>query len=383
MFLATVLAAVVSLQSPAGPNAAEPHLATRKDGTLMMSWLEGGAMKFASMKNGRWSDARTIVQREDLFVNWADFPSIAEDARGVLFAHWLQKSGKGKYAYDVMATSSRDGGKTWRAPKAVNRDGKEAEHGFASLAPLPNGGVAVVWLDGREMTEGEGGHDGHDAMGSMTLRYAELDASLNAKVDAMLDARVCECCTTALTMTSQGPLLAYRDRSMNEVRDIAFARRVNGKWSNPARVRADNWKIPGCPVNGPQLDSRGDRAALAWFTAPDNQPQVWVAFSRDAGATFANAIRVDRGSAVGRVDVLMLADASALVTWIEGTNENAGIFVRRVFADGRTEEPVKLAATSSARASGFPRAALVGTTAYFAWANPAEKRIKVSSVSVR
>ncbi len=132
----------------------------------------------------------------------------------------------------------------------------------------------------------------------------------------------------------------------------------------------------------PQLDSRGGHAALAWFTAPNNQPQVWVAFSRDAGATFGRAIRVDRANAVGRVDVLMLDDASALVTWIEGADANAGIFVRRVYAGGRAAEPVKLAATSSARASGFPRAALIGNTAYFAWADPAEKRIKVASMRV-
>lgn len=380
MILGPLLAALVSLQSPAGPNAAEPHLAVRKDGSVMMSWLEQGTLKLATLKGGRWSAPQTIVQRDDLFVNWADFPSVIEDRRGVLFAHWLQKSGKGTYSYDVVATSSSDGGKTWRAPQRVNRDGKQAEHGFASLAPLPKGGIAVVWLDGREMTEGHG----HDAEGSMTLRYGELDASLNLKSDSMLDARVCECCTTAMTMTSQGPLIAYRDRSLEEIRDIAFARRANGKWSNPARVRADNWKIPGCPVNGPQLDARGDDAALAWFTAPDNQPQVWVAFSRNAGATFDRAIRVDRGNAaVGRVDVLMLADASALVTWIEGTDANAGIFVRRVFGDGRTLEPVKLAATSSARASGFPRAALAGATAYFAWTDPGEKRIKVAALDLR
>lgn len=368
MFLATVLAAVVSLQSPAGPNAAEPYLAVRRDGTLMMSWLESGALRFASMKDGQWSAPRTIVEDEKLLVNWADFPSIVEDSRGVLFAQWLRTSGR--HTYDAMLTSSSDGGKTWRAPKLINRDGKEAEHGFVSLVALPPGGVGLLWLDGREP-------------GATMVRYAEFDAALNVTTESMLDARVCDCCATAMTMTPHGPLIAYRDRSLAEIRDIAFTRRVNGKWSNPARVRADNWKIPGCPVNGPQLDSRGEHAALAWFTAPENEPQVWVAFSRNAGATFDRAIRVDRANALGRVDVLMLDDASALVTWIEGENENAGIFVRRVFADGRAAEPVRLASTSSARASGFPRAALTGNTAYLAWADPAEKRIKVASMRVK
>lgn len=383
MILATVLATLLTLPSPAGKGAAEPHLAARADGTVVMSWLEQGVLKFASLKNGRWSSPRTIVEGKELFVNWADFPSIVDDGRGVLFAHWLQKSGKGTYSYDVWVTSSSDDGKTWRKPLLVNRDGKQAEHGFVSFAPLPAGGVALVWLDGREMKEeGHGGHDGgHE--GAMTLRYAEIDAALKVRDESVLDARVCECCGTTMAMTAQGPLVAYRDRSGDEVRDIAYTRRTDGKWSNPARVRVDNWKIPGCPVNGPQVDARGERAALAWFTAASEKPQVQVAFSRDAGATFGRAVRVDRGNAVGRVDVLLLKDGGALVTWIEGAADNAGIFARRVSSDGKLGEPVKLAATSSARASGFPRAVLAGTTAYFAWTDPAAKTVKVQSLSVR
>ncbi|HYO75572.1 MAG TPA: sialidase family protein [Thermoanaerobaculia bacterium] len=379
MILATVLAAVLSLQSPAGTGAAEPHLATHPDGTLLMSWLEGGALKFSALKDGRWSEPRTIVKRDDLFVNWADFPSLIADARGTLFAHWLQKSGKGTYAYDVMVTSSRDGGKTWRAPRVVHRDGKQAEHGFVSFAPLPKGGVGLVWLDGREMSEGHG----HGDMGPMTLRYAELDAALDVTSESLLDARVCECCTTAMTMTARGPVVAYRDRSAGELRDIAYTRNVGGRWTNPTRVAADNWKLAGCPVNGPQLAARGDQVAAAWFTASANQPRVQLAFSKNAGATFGRPIRIDSGNAVGRVDVLLLADGSALVTWIEGANNNAGIFVRRVGPNGRPEAPIKLAATSSARASGFPRTAIAGTTAYFAWTDPATKSVKVQSLSVR
>jgi hypothetical protein len=235
------------------------------------------------------------------------------------------------------------------------------------MAPLPGtGGVAVTWLDGREAS-------------AMSLRYAELDAALGRKSETLLDARVCECCGTGMTMTAKGPVIAYRDRSGEEMRDIAFIRRANGKWSNPSHVRRDNWKVPGCPVNGPQLDARGDRVALAWFTAAENKPLVQVAFSSDAAATFGRSVRVDTGNAVGRVDVLMLNDGSALVTWIEGSS----IFVRRVHPDGRAETPVKLADTSSARASGFPRAALLGNTAYFAWTDPAAKTVKLQSLAIR
>jgi hypothetical protein len=123
MILVTLLATVLSLPSPAGAGAAEPWLAARPDGTLLLSWLENGTLKLASMKEGKWSAPRTIVQRDDLFVNWADFPSVVDDGKGTLFAHWLQKSGAGTYSYDVMVTSSSDGGKTWRKPLLLNTDG--------------------------------------------------------------------------------------------------------------------------------------------------------------------------------------------------------------------------------------------------------------------
>ena len=378
-----LLAAVLSLSSPSGSGAAEPHLTATRNGALVMSWLEPvtgsksgktHALRFASYRNGKWSEARTIVARDDFFVNWADFPSIVEDAQGTLFVHWLQKSGSGTYSYDVHVASSRDAGKTWSRSRVLHTDGKQAEHGFVSLVPLAGSGVGALWLDGREMTEGHGQHSG-----TMTLRYADVDASLKVRNEQVLDGRVCECCTTAMTMTATGPVVAYRDRSEQEIRDISFARRVNGKWSQPKPVHVDGWKIPGCPVNGPQLAARGKVAAMAWFTAPDNKPQVNVAFSRDAGATFAAPIPIDSGTTViGRVDVLMLPDDSALVSWIAGES----IMLRRVRANGKMDAPVKLAATTSARAAGFPRGVLIGKSAYFAWTDATAKQIKLARIDL-
>ena len=344
-----------------------------------MTWMEAAgekkhALKLATMQNGKWSAARTIATRNDFFVNWADFPSIVEDAKGTLFVHWLQKSGAGTYAYDVAVSSSRDGGATWTRARVLNTDGTQTEHGFASMVPLATRGVGVAWLDGREMKEGDHGH----GSGSMTLRYAELDASLKTSNESRVDARVCECCGTGMVMTANGPVVAYRDRSDAEVRDIGLVRRIKGQWTAPKVVHADNWTIAGCPVNGPQLAVRGNVVAAAWFTAAKNEPRVQVAFSRDAGATFGAPVRIDSANTIGRVDVLLLADNSAVVTWVE----NNDIMLRRVPQSGKPGAPVQVARTSAARASGFPRAVLHGGDVYVAWTDPAEKRVRVARVDV-
>src|SRR5687767_4537563 len=68
---------------PSGNMAGEPHLSTAPDGSVILSWLERKApesdtyaLKFARLTNGRWSAPRKVMERDDLFVNWADFPSV-------------------------------------------------------------------------------------------------------------------------------------------------------------------------------------------------------------------------------------------------------------------------------------------------------------------
>ena len=373
--------AIEELPSPAGAGAAEPFLHATRDGVLL-SWLEPvagsdrTALRFARYVAGRWSAPRTIVERNDLFVNWADFPSIVEDAKGVLFAHWLQKSSAGTYSYDIQMAASTDGGATWGQPFLLNRDGKEAEHGFVTLAALADGGVGATWLDGRKMS---GGH-GHDATGDMSIRYAAVDARGTIADEVEVDGRTCECCATGMTMTSSGPVIVYRDRSPDEVRDISYVTRTAKGWTQPAPVHADAWKIAGCPVNGPQIDAIGQRAVTAWFTAPQDKARAHVAFSDDGGATFAKAVQIDDGKPIGRLDVVLLDEETALVTWLEQTAGGGEIRARRVLRNGNVEPAMKIADSSTARAAGFARIARVGRDVYFAWTEQGadKKRIHVA-----
>lgn len=374
--------AVEMLASPAGPGAAEPFLFAGKGGAIL-SWLEPvagtdrTALRFARHSGGAWSEAKTVIERNDLFVNWADFPSIVEDANGVLFTHWLQKSGGGTYAYDVWMASSTDGVK-WSEGFLLNRDGTKTEHGFVSLSPLPTGGVAAAWLDGRNMKEGD--HDGHEGGGDMTLRYANVAADGKLSAEAQLDVRVCECCATGMAVGSAGPVIVYRDRSPDEIRDISWVRGGASGWSEPKPVHSDGWKIDGCPVNGPQIDAAGDRLAVAWFTAAGEKQKTWVAFSSDAGATFGAPVAVDEGRPAGRVDLVMLDRDSAVVAWLEQTNAGAEIRARRVSADGKAQPAVKIADSSMARAAGFTRMARVGDEVWFTWTEQSatDKKIHVA-----
>lgn len=172
--------------------------------------------------------------------------------------------------------------------------------------------------------------------------------------EVLLDGRACDCCQTTAALTANGPIVAYRDRTATEIRDIYVTRRVGGTWTEPKAVYADNWEINACPVNGPYVDAAGQRVALAWYTGAKDVPRVRVAFSSDAGATFGAPITVDEGKPAGRVAAVLLKDGSALVSWIERTGgDTASVRVRRVTEKG-AGPATTVAASSAARASGFP-----------------------------
>jgi len=201
----------------------------------------------------------------------------------------------------------------------------------------------------------------------MTVRTATIGADgLRAGADEEIDARVCDCCQTDAALTADGPVVVYRDRSQREVRDIALVRYSGGRWSEPVRVHDDGWEIDACPVNGPAIDARGRTVAVAWFTAPD-LPRVRLAFSQDAGRTFASPIDVARGDPAGRVDVVLLDDGRAVVSWLQLSPAGAEIRAQPFDRDGVAGPDVVVASTSVQRASGFPQMVRAGDGLLFAW----------------
>jgi len=370
------------LDSPAAEPSGQPQLSTSARGVIL-SWIErAGAratLKFAERTPAGWSEARTVASGDDWFVNWADVPSVARLADGTLAAHWLQKSGPGTYAYDVRLSFSKDDGRTWSPPATPHRDGTQTEHGFASLFQTPGTGLGLVWLDGRAMTGGHGSHGG----GDMSLRAAVFGKDLKQASEVLVDNRVCECCPTTAAVTSEGVIVAYRNRSADEVRDIYVTRFEDGAWAEGVPVHADNWRIPACPVNGPVLSASGRDVAIAWFTIHNDQGQVFAAFSNDGGRTFGKPVRLDENGSLGRVDIELLADGSAVATYIESGTERPQFRIRRVESSGRTSAPMTVSGIDGTRTSGYPRMALDHGELTFAWIErDGELRVRTASAKV-
>ncbi len=370
----SLMAQVRELPSPASASSGQPNLTVAANGRVYLSWidrLDGGrvALRFATREKEGWSTPRTIAEGANWFVNWADFPSMSVLPDGSMAAHWLAKSGAGTYAYNVNLARSFDGGKTWSQPMIPHRDGTQTEHGFVSLLPSGKDAFTAIWLDGREMAGASDSHNADHGHGAMTLRAAQVRRNNMLENEARLDAKVCECCQTSAAMTSLGPVVVYRDRSDQELRDISIVRLVNGNWTEPKSVFEDGWKINGCPVNGPAVAADGKRVAVAWFTGANNKSQVKLAFSNDAGATFDAPLAIDDGNPVGRVDVLLLPNGSAVVCWLEKVSTAGEIRIKHVKPDGTRGDAITIAATNTARSSGFPQMVRAGDSLIFAWTN--------------
>ncbi len=367
------------MASPADTGAVGPRLAHGPGGRPLLSWIEarpqgGHRLRFAALEGRHWTTPRTIAEGDSFFVNWADYPGVIALATGELAAFWMWRTGADTYAYEVRVSFSRDGGLHWSPPTTPHRDATQTEHGFVSL--LPEGAAArAVWLDGRKMAGKEEGSPGAE----MTLRTALIDPSGTLSDERELDDRTCDCCATAATRTRGGTVIAYRDRAANELRDIALVRQVGAAWTEPSVPHSDGWIIPGCPVNGPSLDADGDRLALAWYTAAHESASVFVALSPDGGKSFGTPAHIDQGQPLGRVDVALLPDGGALVSWLEAGEKTARIQHRTISTAGVAGPIWTIATTSSRRASGFPRLLRIGSTILAAWTEAGSpSRIKLA-----
>jgi hypothetical protein len=388
------------IDSPAAAESGNPNLSVGPDGRVYLSWIEpvqskgpkGYALKFAvRARGGRWSAPRTITRGGNRFDS-----SILALPDGSLAAYWLTKSGPGMHVNDVNLSVSRDGGRTWGKAIIPYWDRTPTARGFVSMISV-DGGIAVVWLNGRNMTgsdHGEAGHRsdekaragasqhagendhqhaggdhraaGHGPVSSgmeMSLMYTMigLDGTLGKEV--LLDDRVCECCQTSGALTPDGMAVVYRDRSEREVRDISIVRLKNGQWSEPQPLSKDGWEIQGCPVNGPAISSAGQNLATAWFTAAKDQPKVYATLSADGGASFGPPILVGDENPIGRVDVIALPSGNALVSLVERTPGGAEVRARVVRPDGSKAPAVVIAETSS----GVPRMKMSGDEVVITW----------------
>lgn len=368
--------ALVNIPSPAGVHAAQPNLFATKGG-LYLSWQKTedsmATLFYSQLQGEQWSAPEKLASGSDWFVNWADYPSLAVNDREQVLSNFLPKSGESTYAYDVHLSFNKPD-TTYK----LHEDTTKTEHGFVSAVPLDNGDFMIVWLDGRNT-----GGSHHEHNGAMTLRGARIDQH-GKKVDEwLLDDRVCDCCPTDVAVTEEGPIVVYRNRSEEEIRDNYYTIFKNNQWSIPKPVHADNWKIEGCPVNGPAVDAKDNAVAVAYFTASENNPKVNLVFSTDGGETFTSPVTVSSDKVIGRVDIEVTAE-EVWISWMELVNDQAALKAASYNLKGDLLMQKTIANLAASRKSGFPQMENFQEHLYFAWTETGDTTtIKLKRLSLK
>jgi hypothetical protein len=176
-------------------------------------------------------------------------------------------------------------------------------------------------------------------------------------------------------------LVAYRDHTPQDIRDIAVVRFENGRWLPSKILNADKWEINACPVNGASAAAKDNRVAIAWYTEAQDSPRTQLVFSSDGGATFGKPIRVSSGNSFGHVSTALNDQGDAVVSWLEEGKGADGVLllVRQVTTAG-VAGPVAQVAQGSRLSIGYPRLVHAGSETWIAWGNSGTGKIQTAQL---
>ena len=232
------------------------------------------------------------------------------------------------------------------------------------MIPNNNEGFFITWLDGRNTLEKK--LDGHHK--PMTIRFAEITNKGDIIKESELDTATCDCCQTSIANTNEGPIVVYRDRSDNEVRDIYSVSNIDGQWESPKAVYNDGWIINGCPVNGPKVVSNSRNIAIAWFTVSKGKPIVNVSFSRyNKDGNYQAPLKINDHNAIGRVDVAFLNEEEIIVSYMEFDNVETYLRIKKISINGEASRPITISKINGGRNTGVPQLEIINDDIFLVW----------------
>ena len=114
------------------------------ENNIYMSWIESDSLNnylyYSKLENNKWSKKELIVEGDNWFINWADFPSISRNSKnGKMMAHYLKKSYDLTLSYDIKFLIKNE---QWSNEKLLHSDNTKSE-----LIEIVVGGNPNIWED--------------------------------------------------------------------------------------------------------------------------------------------------------------------------------------------------------------------------------------------
>ncbi|MGH2623791.1 MAG: hypothetical protein ACRDE7_09010, partial [Sphingobacterium sp.] len=105
----------------------------------------------------------------------------------------------------------------------------------------------------------------------------------------------------------------------------------------------------------------------AWYTGSNDIPKVQVVFSENSGADFGKPILISDQGALGRVDITLLDQQHAIVSWMESKGEETYLYAQGISKEGKIGEKRLITPISANRKTGFPQMEVYQERLYFTW----------------
>lgn len=353
-------------------NASEPAVATAKDGTACVVWVEHRGkeadvmLKRFNREGQALAEPVRINPQAGQATAWrGDPPTVAVAPDGTVYVGWTGRAeSASRIPPDIYLSASRDGGKSFAAPVKVNDDPKPTDHGMHSLTVAGDGRIYMAWLDERnvapapaDMKMNAKSSSHHEENNRELFFSSSTDGGRSFSPNQSVAADVCPCCKTNLAVGNDGRVyVSWRQVLPGDYRHIAVTSSSDqGKtFAKATIVSDDEWMLKGCPVSGAALSAADGTLQVLWYAGGDKgQRGIYSSESRDAGRTFNPRQLLAAGSAQGMPVLLGEFAGVATGVWQEGEGGNAQVLAAQFGNDGKAKDQ-----TTVARAGELPAAAI-------------------------
>jgi hypothetical protein len=334
-----------------GTDAAEPAVASGRDGAAYVAWVEHRGKDADVLLARVGADGRTqgtparVNPEAGAATAWrGDPPTLAAAPDGTVYVGWTARNAStgAQHANDLYLSASHDGGRTFAPPVKVNDDRKPAVHGMHSLAVAADGRVHLAWLDERNTGEPQPSAmaEGHHTEGNREVFAAySIDGGRTFSANRRVASDACPCCKTALALGAGGRLyVGWRQVLPGDFRHIAVAASADGgrTFSPTVIVSDDRWQIAGCPVSGPAL-AVGDDGALRvlWYSEGEaGEKGLYWSESRDGGLSFTPRRPFAENGARGTPVLTHDGSRNLVAVWEGGGDDATRPMAARLSEDG-------------------------------------------------
>jgi hypothetical protein len=223
-----------------------------------------------------WSAPRRVNRLpEAIAAQGEDGPKLSFGPKGQMYVSWTRPTGK-NYSGDIRFSASTDGGAVWSAAVNVHRDEQVITHRFGSMIVDRSGRIFIIWIDKRDAVAATAANGAKYEGGALYYAVSD-DGGAHWRGDFKIADHSCECCRIALTQDAEGaPLAFWRHVYPSGERDHALVKlTADGKVGPIQRATFDGWKIEACPHQGPALAVADQTTHAVWFDVVGNEGKVF------------------------------------------------------------------------------------------------------------